>query len=84
MNTEANMIETNYSSSWVEHARGLAELAVKRFPPDGGSYVVEVACHDGDLLRQFAAAEIPVLGIQPAANVAATQTQSSHRSDFCN
>ncbi|MFC7334990.1 class I SAM-dependent methyltransferase [Rhodocista pekingensis] len=62
---------SSYSESWVEHARRYALGMIERFGLDGRSQVVEVASNDGYLLRHFVAAGIPVLGIEPAANVAA-------------
>ncbi|ACJ01121.1 class I SAM-dependent methyltransferase [Rhodospirillum centenum] len=62
---------SSYSESWVEHARRYALGMIGRFGLDGRSQVVEVASNDGYLLRHFVAAGIPVLGIEPAANVAA-------------
>jgi hypothetical protein len=59
------------SSSWVDHARRYAEAMVERFGLGAKSLVVEVASNDGYLLRHFQSAGIPVLGIEPAANVAA-------------
>lgn len=61
---------SSYSDSWVAHARAYAEMARERFGLDEGSQVVEVASNDGYLLRHFAEAGVPVLGIEPAANVA--------------
>ncbi len=61
---------SSYSDSWVEHARCFATMARQRFGLDGTSLVVEVASNDGYLLKHFVAAGIPVLGIEPARNVA--------------
>lgn len=61
---------SSYSKSWVEHARRFAEASITRFGLAADSRVVEVASNDGYLLRHFVAAGIPVLGIEPAANVA--------------
>lgn len=61
---------SSYSSSWVAHAKRFCEEATRRFGLSGSSLVVEVASNDGYLLRHFLAAGIPVLGIEPAANVA--------------
>jgi len=58
------------SDSWVAHAKAYAEAMIARFALDGGSRVVEIASNDGYLLRHFMTAGIPVLGIEPAANVA--------------
>ena len=61
---------SSFSDSWVAHARAYAEMARERFRLGGDSKVVEVASNDGYLLRHFAEAGVPVLGIEPAANVA--------------
>lgn len=62
---------SSYSASWVDHARRFTEMARRRFALDGQSLVVEVASNDGYLLRHFVDAGVPVLGVEPAANVAA-------------
>ncbi|MEI7605818.1 MAG: class I SAM-dependent methyltransferase [Rhodospirillaceae bacterium] len=61
---------SSYSTSWVEHARRFTEMARERWGLGPTSKVVEVASNDGYLLRHFVAAGIPVLGVEPAANVA--------------
>lgn len=62
---------SSYSDSWLDHARRFAEMACERFQITSESTVVEVASNDGYLLRFFAERRIPVLGIEPARNVAA-------------
>jgi SAM-dependent methyltransferase len=61
---------SSYSASWFEHAARFAETAAARVGLDSSSLVIEVASNDGYLLRNFVAAGIPVLGVEPAANVA--------------
>lgn len=61
---------SSYASSWVAHAKRYAEAMVPRFGLDSSSLVVEVASNDGYLLQHFVGMGIPVLGIEPAANVA--------------
>jgi hypothetical protein len=61
---------SSYSTSWVEHAKRYAEAMTGRLGLGPGSLVTEVASNDGYLLQHFAAAGIPVLGVEPAANVA--------------
>jgi SAM-dependent methyltransferase len=62
---------SSYSSSWLEHSRRYVEATAERFGLDGASRVVEVASNDGYLLQYFVERGVPVLGIEPAANVAA-------------
>jgi SAM-dependent methyltransferase len=61
---------SSYSTSWLAHCRRYAEMATERFALDGGSHVVEIASNDGYLLQYFAELGVPVLGVEPAANVA--------------
>ncbi|XXJ15040.1 methyltransferase domain-containing protein (plasmid) [Tundrisphaera lichenicola] len=61
---------SSYSDSWVEHARVYAGRMIERFGLDRRHRVVEVASNDGYLLQHFVARGIPVLGVEPAANVA--------------
>ncbi len=62
---------SSYSESWLAHARRYAEMAVARFDLGGASQVIEIASNDGYLLQYFLQAGVPVLGVEPAANVAA-------------
>ena len=61
---------SSYSDSWVAHAERYAEAMISRLGLDPGSLVTEVASNDGYLLQHFLARDIPVLGVEPAANVA--------------
>lgn len=61
---------SSYSTSWVEHARRYADMMIERFKLGSGSKVMEIASNDGYLLQHFVARGVPVLGIEPAANVA--------------
>ena len=58
------------SASWLDHAARFARDMTARFGLGAASFVVEVASNDGYLLKNFVAAGIPCLGIEPAANVA--------------
>jgi 2-polyprenyl-3-methyl-5-hydroxy-6-metoxy-1,4-benzoquinol methylase len=60
----------SYSDTWLQHARLYTEMVVARFGLNSQTQVVEIASNDGYLLQYFAAKGIPVLGIEPAANVA--------------
>jgi len=59
------------SSTWLEHAKRYAESIQKRLSLGGESFVIEVASNDGYLLKNFVAAGIPCLGIEPTASTAA-------------
>jgi SAM-dependent methyltransferase len=61
---------SSFSTSWVEHARRYCEMMTERFGFDSNSQIVEIASNDGYLLQHFKAKGIPVLGVEPAANVA--------------
>jgi SAM-dependent methyltransferase len=61
---------SSYSTSWLEHCRGYVEQMVKRLELSEHTQVVELASNDGYLLQYFQERRIPVLGIEPAANVA--------------
>jgi SAM-dependent methyltransferase len=66
---------SSYSSTWLEHARAYVEEMVPRLGLDENSRVVEVASNDGYLLQYFDELHIPVLGIEPAGNVAEAAIQ---------
>ena len=61
---------SSFSDSFVAHAKAYVEEMVTRFGFDETSQVIEIASNDGYLLQFFVAKNIPVLGIEPAANVA--------------
>jgi SAM-dependent methyltransferase len=61
---------SSYSTTWLDHSRQYVDMIVDRLGLDESSHVVEVASNDGYLLQNFVARGIPVLGIEPASNVA--------------
>ena len=61
---------SSYSDSWVEHARRYVEQMIERFEVGSRTRVVEIASNDGYLLQHFVRRGVPVLGVEPAANVA--------------
>ena len=61
---------SSYSDSWVEHARRYVDAVSERFDLGTDSLVVEVASNDGYLLQHFVGRDVPVLGVEPARNVA--------------
>jgi SAM-dependent methyltransferase len=61
---------SSYSTSWVEHARKYCVMIKERLDLGSDSLVVELASNDGYLLQHFLPLGVPVLGIEPAENVA--------------
>lgn len=61
---------SSYSPGWLAHAEAYAERMTARFGLGADSRVVEIASNDGYLLQYFQRRGIPVLGVEPAANVA--------------
>ena len=59
------------SATWLAHAKRYSEAMIRRLSLTRDSFVIEVACNDGYLLRNFVAADIPCLGIEPTASTAA-------------
>jgi hypothetical protein len=70
---------SSVSTSWVEHAKAYAAAMRETLVLDDKSLVVEVASNDGYLLREFIALGVPVLGIEPAANVSGIARASGVR-----
>lgn len=61
---------SSYSDSFLDHAKKYSYMMIERFDYNEHSFIVEIASNDGYLLRNFVHNNIPVLGIEPAANVA--------------
>jgi hypothetical protein len=61
---------SSYSETWLKHAKDYTELMIERFGLDSKSQIIEIASNDGYLLQYFKKREVPVLGIEPAKNVA--------------
>lgn len=61
---------SSYADSWLQHAKNYTDLMIERFGFNAESSVVEIASNDGYLLQYFVEKNIPVLGIEPAGNVA--------------
>jgi SAM-dependent methyltransferase len=62
---------SSFSDSWLKHVEAYTDHMINRFGLDTGSQVVEIASNDGYLLQYFKARGVQVLGVEPAANVAA-------------
>jgi SAM-dependent methyltransferase len=61
---------SSYSDSWLEHARRYTAKMIDELRLTTASRIVEIASNDGYLLQYFVERGLPVLGIEPAANVA--------------
>jgi SAM-dependent methyltransferase len=66
---------SSYSASWLEHCRRYAERMIELLALGEHSFVVELASNDGYLLQFLRERGIPVLGVEPAANVAEVAVQ---------
>ncbi len=60
----------SYSDSWLKHCEKYCDEMRERFSLNENSFVAEVASNDGYLLQYFVRSGVPVLGIEPATNVA--------------
>ena len=74
---------SSFSSSWLEHTEKYVEKMISGLGLDSRSSVVEVASNDGYLLQFFKRAKIPVLGIEPSANVAKAAEQNHGIQTVC-
>jgi len=61
---------SSYSDSWLQHCKNYTDKMTDRFVLGPSNFVVEIASNDGYLLQYFVKKGIPVLGIEPASNVA--------------
>ncbi len=61
---------SSYSDTWLKHVKAYVKKTIETFKINRDSFVVEIASNDGCLLQYFMERHIPVLGIEPAKNVA--------------
>ncbi len=61
---------SSYSESWLKHAKNYTQMMTERFGIDKSWQVMEIASNDGYLLQYFKEQDVPVLGVEPAENVA--------------
>jgi 2-polyprenyl-3-methyl-5-hydroxy-6-metoxy-1,4-benzoquinol methylase len=72
---------SSYSDSWLHHIKKYADQVTERFDITGKSLIAELASNDGYLLQYFVEKNIPVLGIEPAANVASVAIKNGIRTE---
>ncbi len=68
---------SSFSTSWLKHAKDYVEMITSRLSLDENSFVIEIASNDGYLLQNFTGKNIPVLGIEPARNIAKTAIEQN-------
>src|SRR5947209_10651253 len=61
---------SSFSDTMLRHAQGIVERVLELRPLGANSLAVEIASNDGYLLQYYQRAGIPVLGIEPAINIA--------------
>jgi ubiquinone/menaquinone biosynthesis C-methylase UbiE len=61
---------SSYSKTWLKHIEEFSKEMIRRFQLNKESKVIEIASNDGYLLKNFKKKNIPILGIEPASNVA--------------
>jgi hypothetical protein len=61
---------SSYSDSWLKHSKEYTDRMAQRLALGQDSLVIELASNDGYLLQYFVEKGIPVLGVEPAVNVA--------------
>lgn len=72
---------SSYSDSWVAHAERFVTEMTDRLGLGPDSLVVEVASNDGYLLQHAVRRGIPVVGIEPAANIAEVARERGVRTE---
>lgn len=61
---------SSYADTWLKHCKAYTDSVAERFNLNERSMVVELASNDGYLLQYFVKRNIPVLGVEPATNIA--------------
>jgi len=61
---------SSYSNTWLDHVQKFVDESIERFKINKNDQVIEIASNDGYLLKNFKKYKIPVLGIEPAKNIA--------------
>ena len=61
---------SSFSTTWLDHVKEFVNQSINQFKIDKEKHVIEIASNDGYLLQHFKKKDIPVLGIEPAKNIA--------------
>lgn len=74
---------SSYAESWLRHCKSYVDMIVPRLGLSKTSRVLEIACNDGYLLQYFLPYGIPVMGVEPAENVAETARAKGIEVECC-
>ncbi|MGH9448231.1 MAG: class I SAM-dependent methyltransferase [Terriglobia bacterium] len=74
---------SSFSDTVLDHAREIAQRMIQSAGLGADSLVVEIASNDGYLLQYYREAGVPVLGIEPAANVAKVAREKRNVPTLC-
>jgi SAM-dependent methyltransferase len=66
---------SSFSDAFLKHTEDMAESLTSQFALDVSSLVLEIGSNDGYLLQFFKQRGIPVLGVEPAKNIAKVANQ---------
>lgn len=61
---------SSISKTWLNHVKQFSNEVISKFKLDKTTQVIEIASNDGYLLKNFKEKSIPILGIEPAKNIA--------------
>ena len=61
---------SSFSTTWNDHVEEFVNQLINKFKIDKQKHVIEIASNDGYLLQHFKKNDIPILGIEPAKNIA--------------
>ena len=61
---------SSFSTTWIDHVEEFVNQSINQFKIDKEKHVIEIASNDGYLLQHFKKKDIPILGIEPAKNIA--------------
>ncbi len=61
---------SSFSKTWLNHVKQFSNEVISKFELDKNTQVIEIASNDGYLLKNFKERSIPIIGIEPAKNIA--------------
>jgi len=61
---------SSFSTTWLDHVEEFVNQLINQFKIDKEKHVIEIASNDGYLLQHFKKKDIPILGVEPAKNIA--------------